>query len=131
MSKAPNKKASKKVKVKFGSAGQAHIVTTFNNMKINITNEKGETILWSSAGKKGYKGSKKNTPFAAMQIATDCSKQACDLGLKDIDVFIKGPGAGREAAIRALYGGGLNIKTITDVTPLPHNGCRPPKRRRV
>jgi small subunit ribosomal protein S11 len=111
--------------------GQAHIKATFNNIIISMTNNQGQVISWSSAGKMGFKGSKKNTPYAAQTAASDCAKKAFDLGLKKVEVFVKGPGAGRESAIRTIQGCGIQVTTIKDVTPIPHNGCRPPKRRRV
>lgn len=111
--------------------GQAHIKATFNNIIISMTNNQGQVISWSSAGKMGFKGSKKNTPYAAQTAAADCAKKAFDLGLKKVEVFVKGPGAGRESAIRTIQGCGIQVTTIKDVTPIPHNGCRPPKRRRV
>lgn len=116
--------------VKVGKSGQVHIQATFNNLIISITNEVGEVIAWSSSGKMGFKGPKKNTPYAAQVASTDCAKVAYDLGLRRVDVFIKGPGIGRESAIRALQENNLEVASIRDVTPLPHNGCRPPKRRR-
>ncbi len=123
------KKAKKKVHV--DAIGIAHIKASFNNVIVTITDIYGNTITWSSAGKNGFKGSRKNTPFAAQVTAEAAAKEAYDLGLRKVDVFIKGPGAGREAAIRALNTAGLEILSITDNTPIPHNGCRPPKRRRV
>lgn len=123
--------SSKKKAVKVEATGQAHIQATFNNIIISLTNDAGQVISWSSAGKKGFKGSKKNTPYAAQMAAEDCSKTAYDLGLRKVKVFVKGPGAGRESAIRTIYTNGIEIMEIVDVTPLPHNGCRPPKRRRV
>jgi small subunit ribosomal protein S11 len=114
-------KVTKKKNVKVEAVGQAHIHTSFNNIIISMTNNEGEVISWSSAGKNGFRGSKKNTPYAAQVAAEECAKIAYDLGLRKVKVFVKGPGAGRESAIR----------TIASVTPLPHNGCRPPKRRRV
>ncbi|UKJ07092.1 30S ribosomal protein S11 [Solitalea lacus] len=125
------KKVTKKRIVVVEAQGQAHINATFNNIIITLTNNQGQTISWSSAGKMGFKGSKKNTPYAAAQAATDCGKVAHDLGLRKIEVFVKGPGAGRESAMRTLQIVGLEISSIKDITPLPHNGCRPPKRRRV
>jgi small subunit ribosomal protein S11 len=122
---------TKKRKVVVESTGEAHISATFNNIIISLTNKKGEVISWSSAGKMGFRGSKKNTPYAAQMAAQNCGQVAYDLGLRKIEVFVKGPGAGRESAIRTLQNVGLDVTTITDVTPLPHNGCRPPKRRRV
>ncbi|POY34923.1 30S ribosomal protein S11 [Solitalea longa] len=125
------KKVTKKRIVVVEAQGQAHINATFNNIIITLTNSQGQAISWSSAGKMGFKGSKKNTPYAAAQAATDCGKVAHDLGLRKIEVFVKGPGAGRESAMRTLQIVGLEISSIKDITPLPHNGCRPPKRRRV
>jgi small subunit ribosomal protein S11 len=123
------KKTKKKVHV--DAAGVAHIKASFNNVLVTITDVYGNTISWSSAGKNGFKGSRKNTPFAAQVTAEAAAKEAHDLGLRRIDVLVKGPGAGREAAIRALNTAGLQINSIKDITPIPHNGCRPPKRRRV
>jgi small subunit ribosomal protein S11 len=123
------KKTKKKIQVE--SNGIAHIKATFNNVIITLTDNYGNTISWASSGKMGFKGSKKNTPFAAQVAAEAVAKAAYDLGLRKVDVFIKGPGAGREAAIRSLQTAGLEILTIKDITPIPHNGCRPPKRRRV
>jgi len=123
------KKTKKKVHV--DSVGVAHIKASFNNVIVTITDIYGNTISWSSAGKNGFKGSRKNTPFAAQVTAEAAAKEAHDLGLRKVDVLIKGPGAGREAAIRALSTAGLEILSIKDITPIPHNGCRPPKRRRV
>jgi small subunit ribosomal protein S11 len=116
------------------SSGQAHIHATFNNTIITITDQQGNVITWGSAGTVGFKGSRKSTPYAARMAAQETVKQAVDHGMREIDVFVKGPGPGREAAIRALQGRegvGLKVKSITDVTPIPHNGCRPPKRRRM
>ena len=124
-------KSTKKNKVKIEPEGQAHIQASFNNIIISITNNKGQVISWSSAGKMGFKGSKKNTPYAAQVAAEDCAKVAIDLGLKRVKVFVKGPGAGRESAIRSIHNNGVEVTEIVDVTPIPHNGCRPPKRRRV
>ncbi len=123
-------KAKKRV-VRVDATGQVHIKASFNNVIISITNLAGQVISWSSAGKMGFKGSKKNTPFAAQTAASDCSKVAYDLGLRKVEVFVKGPGAGRESAIRTLQTAGIEITSIKDITPLPHNGCRPPKKRRV
>ena len=123
-------KAKKRI-VNVDSVGQVHIKSTFNNIIISITNQEGQVISWSSAGKMGFRGSKKNTPYAAQTAAQDCAKVAYDLGLRKVDVFVKGPGAGRESAIRTIQNSGIEVSTIKDVTPLPHNGCRPPKRRRV
>lgn len=128
---AKSKKTTKKRIVKIESVGQAHISATFNNIIVTLTNNEGQTISWSSAGKMGFRGSKKNTPYAAGQAAADCGKVAHDLGLRKVEVFVKGPGSGRESAIRSLQATGLDVTAIRDVTPIPHNGCRPPKRRRV
>lgn len=128
---AKTKKATKKRLVVIEPVGQAHINATFNNIIITLTNNQGQAISWSSAGKMGFRGSKKNTPYAAGQAAQDCGKVAFDLGLRKVEVFVKGPGAGRESAIRTLQTVGIDVTTIKDITPLPHNGCRPPKRRRV
>jgi len=111
--------------------GQAHINASFNNVIVTLANNVGQVISWSSAGKMGFKGSKKNTPYAAQTAAQDCAKVAHDLGLRKVKVFVKGPGAGRESAIRTINGAGIEVVEIMDVTPLPHNGCRPAKRRRV
>jgi small subunit ribosomal protein S11 len=133
MAKAQNsaKQAAKKRVVKVDASGDAHISATFNNIIISLTNKSGQVISWSSAGKMGFRGSKKNTPYAAQVAAQDCAKVATDAGLKKVDVFVKGPGSGREGAIRALSQNGIEITSIKDVTPMPHNGCRPPKKRRV
>lgn len=128
---AKKTKVSKKRVVKIEPLGQAHIHSSFNNIIISLTNNVGQVISWSSAGKKGFRGSKKNTPYAAQVAAEDCAKVAYDLGLRKVKVFVKGPGNGRESAIRAINGAGIEVAEIMDVTPLPHNGCRPPKRRRV
>ncbi|HUC83133.1 MAG TPA: 30S ribosomal protein S11 [Flavisolibacter sp.] len=125
------KAAAKKRIVKVDAYGDAHINATFNNLIISITNKQGQVISWSSAGKMGFKGSKKNTPYAAQMASQDASKVALDAGVKRVDVYVKGPGAGRESAIRGLAQSGIEVTTIKDVTPLPHNGCRPPKKRRV
>jgi small subunit ribosomal protein S11 len=125
------KATTKKRKVIVESTGEAHINATFNNIIISLTNKKGEVISWSSAGKMGFRGSKKNTPYAAQLAAEDCSKVALEAGLKKVKVYVKGPGNGRESAIRSLHNGGIEVTEIIDVTPMPHNGCRPPKRRRV
>jgi small subunit ribosomal protein S11 len=125
------KTAAKKRIVKVDAHGDAHVSATFNNIIISLTNKTGQVISWSSAGKMGFRGSKKNTPYAAQMAAQDCGKVAIDAGLKKVDVFVKGPGSGREGAIRSLANIGLEITSIKDVTPLPHNGCRPPKKRRV
>lgn len=125
------KAAAKKRIVKVDSYGDAHITASFNNIIVSLTNKQGQLISWSSAGKMGFKGSKKNTPYAAQMASSDAAKTAMDAGLKKVDVFVKGPGSGREGAIRALAQSGIEIVMIKDVTPLPHNGCRPPKKRRV
>ena len=128
---AGSKKTVKKRKVVIDANGFAFIKSTFNNVIISITNSQGQVISWSSAGKMGFRGSKKNTPYAAQVAAQDCAKVAVDLGLKKVEVMVKGPGAGRESAIRAIHNTGIEVTEIIDVTPLPHNGCRPPKKRRV
>ncbi len=125
------KAAAKKRVVKVDSHGDAHISATFNNIIISLTNKQGQVISWSSAGKMGFKGSKKNTPYAAQVASAEAAKKAFDAGVKRVDVFVKGPGSGRESAIRALSQSGIEVVMIKDVTPLPHNGCRPPKKRRV
>ncbi|MCB0698260.1 MAG: 30S ribosomal protein S11 [Chitinophagales bacterium] len=125
------KASSKKRVVKVDAHGDVHISATFNNIIISITNKSGQVISWSSAGKMGFRGSKKNTPYAAQTAAADCAKVAIDAGLKRADVFVKGPGSGREGAIRSIANSGIEVVSIKDVTPLPHNGCRPPKKRRV
>lgn len=124
-------KTTKKNVVKVDPEGQAHIQATFNNIIISLTNNNGQVIAWSSAGKMGFRGSKKNTPYAAQMAAEDCSRVALDKGLKRVKVFVKGPGQGRESAIRTIHNTGIMVTEIIDVTPLPHNGCRPPKKRRV
>ena len=121
----------KKKVVKVDPVGQAHIHSSFNNIIVSMTNSTGQIISWSSAGKMGFKGSKKNTPYAAQTAASDCAKVAFDLGLRKVKVFVKGPGSGRESAIRTINSTGTEVTEIVDVTPIPHNGCRPPKRRRV
>ncbi len=125
------KTVAKKRVVKIDTHGDVHISATFNNIIISITNRSGQVISWSSAGKMGFRGSKKNTPYAAQVAAQDCAKVAVDAGMKRADVYVKGPGSGREGAIRSLSNSGIEITSIKDVTPLPHNGCRPPKKRRV
>src|SRR6056297_1396834 len=117
--------------VKVEATGQAHIHASFNNIIISLTNSNGQVISWSSSGKMGFRGSKKNTPYAAQIAASDCAKTAYDLGMRKAKVYVKGPGSGRESAIRTINNEGIEITEIVDVTPLPHNGCRPPKRRRV
>ncbi len=121
----------KKKKVHVDANGRAFVKATFNNVIVTLTDMYGNTIAWSSAGKNGFKGSRKNTPYAAQVSAEAAGKEAYDLGLRKVEVFIKGPGAGREAAVRSLQTAGLEISVIRDITPIPHNGCRPPKRRRV
>jgi len=123
--------SSRKRVVKVEASGQAHIHASFNNIIVSLTNNNGQVISWSSSGKNGFRGSKKNTPYAAQMAAEDCAKVAYDLGLRKVKVFVKGPGAGRESAIRTIHNAGIEVTEITDVTPLPHNGCRPPARRRV
>src|SRR5687768_16339523 len=125
------KAAAKKRVVKVDTYGDAHVTASFNNIIISLTNKQGQIISWSSAGKMGFKGSKKNTPYAAQMAASDAAKVALDAGMRRCDVFVKGPGAGRESAIRAIANSGIEVTMIKDVTPLPHNGCRPPKKRRV
>ena len=122
---------SKKRIVRVEPSGEAHIHASFNNIIISLTNKSGQVISWSSAGKMGFRGSKKNTPYAAQMAAQDCAKVAYDLGLRKVKVFVKGPGSGRESAIRNIHASGIEVMEIVDVTPLPHNGCRPAKRRRV
>ena len=128
---AKNAKVSKKRKVVVESVGEAHVSATFNNVIISLTNKKGDVIAWSSAGKMGFRGSKKNTPYAAQVAAEDAAKVAFDAGRKKVKVYVKGPGNGRESAIRTIHNAGIEVTEIIDVTPLPHNGCRPPKKRRV
>jgi small subunit ribosomal protein S11 len=123
-------KAKKRV-VNVEAVGEAHIKATFNNIIIAMTNTTGQVVSWASAGKMGFKGSKKNTPYAAQMAAQECATKAYELGLRKVEVFVKGPGAGRESAIRTIQGAGIEVTAIRDVTPLPHNGCRPPKKRRV
>ena len=123
--------STKKRVVKVEAYGEAHISSTFNNVIVTLTNNIGQVISWSSAGKSGFRGSKKNTPYAAQVAAEDAAKTAYDLGLRKVKAYVKGPGNGRESAIRAIHGAGIEVTEIVDVTPLPHNGCRPPKRRRV
>jgi len=130
MAKASTK-TTKKRKVIVDSNGEAHITASFNNIIISLTNKKGDVISWSSAGKLGFRGSKKNTPYAAQVAAEDCSKVAHEAGLRKVKVYVKGPGNGRESAIRSIHNSGIEVTEIIDVTPMPHNGCRPPKRRRV
>ena len=117
--------------VKVHAYGQAHISSTFNNVIVTLANSEGQVISWSSAGKMGFRGSKKNTPYAAQTAAAECAKVAYDLGLRKVKAYVKGPGSGRESAIRTIHGAGIEVTEIVDVTPLPHNGCRPKGRRRV
>jgi small subunit ribosomal protein S11 len=128
---AKTTRGAKKRVVKVEPTGRAYVHASFNNIIITLTNSAGQVISWSSAGKMGFRGSKKNTPYAAQMAAEDCAKTAYDLGLRKVKVFVKGPGAGRESAIRTIHTSGIEVLEIQDVTPLPHNGCRPPKRRRV
>ena len=123
--------ATKKRNVKVGANGQLHVHSSFNNIIVSLTNDEGQVISWSSAGKMGFRGSKKNTPYAAQMAAEACSQIAFDLGLRKVKAYVKGPGNGRESAIRTVHGAGIEVTEIVDVTPIPHNGCRPPKRRRV
>jgi small subunit ribosomal protein S11 len=123
--------SSRKRTVKVEPTGQAHIHASFNNIIISLTNNQGQVISWASSGKMGFRGSKKNTPYAAQMAAQNCAKAAYDLGLRKVKVFVKGPGSGRESAIRNIHASGIEVMEIMDVTPLPHNGCRPAKRRRV
>ena len=129
--KRNDKAKSKKRVVKVEAVGQAHIKASFNNIIISITNNSGQVISWASAGKMGFRGSKKNTPYAAQMAASNCAAVAVEAGMKRAEVFVKGPGAGRESAIRTIQNSGIEVSIIKDITPLPHNGCRPPKRRRV
>jgi len=128
---AKTEKSSKKRVVKVDAIGKAYVNASFNNIIVTLANNTGQVISWSSAGKMGFKGSKKNTPYAAQMASQDASKTAYDLGLRKVKVFVKGPGAGRESAIRTIHASGIEVMEIMDITPLPHNGCRPPKRRRV
>ena len=125
------KTQTRKKKVKVDAVGEAHIHASFNNIIISLTNVNGDVISWSSAGKMGFRGSKKNTPYAAQMAAADCAKVAHESGLRKVKVYVKGPGSGRESAIRSISNTGIEVSEIVDVTPLPHNGCRPSKRRRV
>ena len=131
MAQAKRKDKAKKRIVVVEPIGQIHIRASFNNIIISITNNNGQVISWASAGKMGFKGSKKNTPYAAQMAATNCAQTAFELGMRKAEVLVKGPGAGRESAIRTIQNAGIEVMSIRDVTPLPHNGCRPPKRRRV
>lgn len=128
---AKTTRVSKKRVVKVEPTGKAFIKASFNNIIISLTNNAGQVISWASSGKMGFRGSKKNTPYAAQMAAEDCAKKAYDLGLRKVKVYVKGPGSGRESAIRTIHTSGVEVTEIIDVTPLPHNGCRPPKRRRV
>ncbi len=128
---AKTEKSSRKRIVKVDAIGKAFVNASFNNIIITLTNNSGQVVSWSSAGKMGFKGSKKNTPYAAQMAAQDASKVAYDQGLRKVKVYVKGPGAGRESAIRTIHSAGIEVMEIMDITPLPHNGCRPPKRRRV
>jgi len=129
--KDKKKGKSKKNSVQVEAVGQAHILATFNNIVISMTNTAGQVITWASAGKMGFKGSKKNTPYAAQTAAQECSEKAFELGLRKVEVFVKGPGSGRESAIRTIQNSGIEVLIIRDLTPIPHNGCRSPKKRRV
>ncbi|GEQ85653.1 30S ribosomal protein S11 [Patiriisocius marinistellae] len=132
MAKAnPKAKSTKKRKVNVESVGEAHITASFNNIIVSLTNKGGDVISWSSAGKMGFRGSKKNTPYAAQLAAEDCAKVAHEAGMRKCKVYVKGPGNGRESAIRSIHNSGIEVSEIIDVTPMPHNGCRPAKRRRV
>ncbi len=131
MAKHSKSSKAKKRKVKVEPNGKAYIKATFNNVIISLTNKNGEVISWSSAGKNGFRGSKKNTPYAAQVAAEDAAKTAYEAGLRRVKVYVKGPGNGRESAIRTIHNSGIEVVEIIDVTPIPHNGCRPPKRRRV
>jgi small subunit ribosomal protein S11 len=126
-----NTASVKKRVVKVEALGQLHVHSSFNNIIVSLTNNNGQVISWSSAGKMGFRGSKKNTPYAAQTAAADCAKVAYDLGLRKVKAYVKGPGSGRESAIRTIHAAGIEVTEIVDVTPLPHNGCRPPKRIRV
>ncbi len=128
---AKRTRSTKKRVVKVSPVGKAFIKASFNNIIISLTNEEGQVISWSSSGKMGFRGSKKNTPYAAQMAAEDCSKVAYDQGLRKVKAYVKGPGAGRESAMRTIHSAGIVVTEIIDVTPMPHNGCRPPKRRRV
>ena len=128
---AKTTKVTKKRVVKVDALGKVFVHASFNNVIVTITNSSGQTISWSSAGKMGFRGSKKNTPYAAQMAAQDAAKVAYDLGLRKVKCYVKGPGGGRESAVRTVAAAGIDVTEIIDVTPLPHNGCRPPKRRRV
>ena len=128
---AKTKATSKKRNVKVDAIGQLHVHSSFNNIIVSLANREGQIISWSSAGKMGFRGSKKNTPYAAQMAGEDCAKVAFELGLRKVKAYVKGPGNGRESAIRSVNATGIQVTEIVDVTPLPHNGCRPPKRRKV
>ena len=128
---AKQKATSKKRNVRVDAIGQLHVHSSFNNIIVSLANNEGQIISWSSAGKMGFRGSKKNTPYAAQTSAADCAKVAYDMGLRKVKVYVKGPGAGRESAVRTIHGAGIEVMEIIDVTPLPHNGCRAPNRHRV
>ena len=128
---AKTKATSKKRNVRVDAIGQLHVHSSFNNIIVSFANSEGQVISWSSAGKMGFRGSKKNTPYAAQMAGEDCAKIAFELGLRKVKAYVKGPGNGRESAIRAVNAAGIQVTEIIDVTPLPHNGCRPPKRRKV
>ncbi|MBP6527559.1 MAG: 30S ribosomal protein S11 [Prevotella sp.] len=128
---AKTKATSKKRNVRVDAIGQLHVHSSFNNIIVSLANSEGQIISWSSAGKMGFRGSKKNTPYAAQMAGEDCAKVAFELGLRKVKAYVKGPGNGRESAIRAVNAAGIQVTEIVDVTPLPHNGCRPPKRRKV
>ena len=128
---AKRTRSTKRRIVKVEPIGKAYVKASFNNIIISLTNEAGQVISWASSGKMGFRGSKKNTPYAAQMAAEDCTKVAYDQGLRKVKVYVKGPGSGRESAIRTIHSNGIEVMEIVDVTPLPHNGCRPPKRRRV
>lgn len=131
MARTTGKRRGARIERKNVPYAQAHILATFNNTIVTVTDQNGNVITWGSTGAAGFKGSKKSTPYAAQLAAQQTAKQAMDHGVREVDVFIKGPGPGREAAIRALAAAGLKVRSISDVTPIPHNGCRPPKKRRV
>ena len=128
---AKQKATSKKRNVRVDAIGQLHVHSSFNNIIVSLANNEGQIISWSSAGKMGFRGSKKNTPYAAQMAGEDCAKVAFELGLRKVKAYVKGPGNGRESAIRSVNATGIQVTEIVDVTPLPHNGCRPPKRRKV
>ena len=128
---AKTTKGTKKRVVRIEPYGRAYVQASFNNIIVSITNNTGQVVAWASVGKMGFKGYKKNTPYAGQMAATDCAKAAYDLGMRKVKVYVKGPGSGRESAIRSIHNAGIEVTEIVDVTPLPHNGCRPPKRRRV